>query len=118
MGLENPASNAVVVSGELRLAGDFVSEKGNVMAKVSAVIKITAVNPNAPPQYTGPTTIADAVVGQGLALQGFDPDNDQITWSVDPANAEQVSVSPAGVLTPLVPLNGEAITVWLDDGKA
>lgn len=87
------------------------------MANVSAVIKITAVNPNAPPQYTGPTTILNGVVGVGIALQGFDPDNDTITWSVDPANAEKVSVSAAGILTPLVPLNGEAITVWLDDGK-
>ena len=104
-------------SGALELEGSLVDNEGNVIMKVSAVIKLTAVRPNAPPQYTGPTTILDGVVGQGIALQGFDPDNDPITWSVDPANAEQVSVSPAGVLTPLVPLNGEAITVWLDDGK-
>lgn len=111
-------SGSRIEGGALELSGTLVNAEGQVMAKVAAVIKITAVNPNAPPQYTGPTTIADAVVGQGLALQGFDPDNDPITWSVDPTNKEQVSVSPAGVLTPLVPLNGEAITVWLDDGKA
>lgn len=104
--------------GQLDLTGVLTNSEGNIMAKVSAVIKITAVVPNAPPQYTGPTTILDGVVGKGVALQGFDPDNDPITWSVDPANAEQVSVNAAGVLTPLVPLDGVAITVWLDDGKA
>lgn len=87
------------------------------MAKVSAVITITAVVPNAPPQYTGPTELVDLVVGQARALEGFDPDGDQITWSVDPADAAKVSVTPSGALTPLVPLAGEAVTVWLDDGK-
>lgn len=87
------------------------------MAKISVALTLTAVQANAPPQYTGPLTINDLVVGQGRALQGFDPDGDVIIWSVDPAFASQVTVSPAGVLTALVPLTGVAVTVFLDDGK-
>lgn len=96
--------------------GNEISEA--ILAKVSAVITVRAVQPNSAPQYTGPTSMLDLVVGQARALEGFDPDGDQITWSVDPASASKVSVTPGGALTPLVPLNDEAVTVWLDDGKA
>lgn len=89
-----------------------------ILAKVSAVITVRAVQPNAAPQYTGPTAMLDLVVGQARALEGFDPDGDAITWSVDPASADKVAVTPGGALTPLVPLNDEAVTIWLDDGKA
>ena len=109
--------NNQFTDGELLLLGSLRNAKGEITMKVKAVITISAVNPNAPPQYTGPSKIVDLVVGTGRALQGFDPDNDVITWSVDPTNAEQVSVSPEGILTALVPLKGAAITVWLDDGR-
>jgi len=92
------------------------------VARVPVVLNVIAVNTNAPPQYTGPNEINDLVVGAGRQLQAFDPDGDLITWSVDPANDQQVSVSPAGVLTALMPLGAGgapiAITVWMDDGKA
>ncbi len=87
------------------------------MARVQAVITITAVAPNAPPQYDGPAVITDLVVGTGRQLVGFDPDNDPIIWSLNPDDANKVSVSPSGVLTALVPLQQSAITVFLDDGK-
>lgn len=102
------------ILGEVR-RGNEIAEA--ILAKVSAVITVRAVNANAPPQYTGPTTINDLVVGLGRALLGMDPDGDPIVWSIDPANSAQASVTPQGVLTPLVPLDGVAITVWLDDGK-
>lgn len=103
---------------EFIFTGEARSREGDIMAKVAAVIKIIAVPPNAPPQYTGPSEIKDAVVGKTIALEGFDPDGDQITWTVDPADVKKVSVTPGGVLTPLVVLDEEAVTVWLDDGKA
>lgn len=101
----------------LELSGNLRNEQGLITMKVQAVITLTAVQPNAPPQYTGPAEIVDLVVGQARALEGFDPDGDAITWSVDPADAAKVSVTPGGALTALVPLAGEAVTVWLDDGK-
>lgn len=94
---------------------------GEIMAKVQVVINLIAVKPNAPPQYTGPTTINDLVVGVGRQLIGMDADGDAITWSVDPKNAEAVSITPGGVLTALRDLgaNGvpEAITIYMDDGR-
>jgi hypothetical protein len=87
-----------------------------ILAKVSQILNIIAVDANAPPQYTGPTTINDLVVGQGRALQGFDPDGDTIIWSIDPADEAKATVTTGGILTAIVPLNGP-ITVWLDDGK-
>jgi len=87
------------------------------MPKVAVGITISAVAPNAPPQYTGPTTINDLVVGVGRQLEGFDPDGDLVTWSIDPADASVASVSPAGVLEALAATQDHAITVWLDDGK-
>jgi hypothetical protein len=87
-----------------------------ILAKVAAILNVIAVEPNAPPQYTGPTDINDLVVGVGRQLEGFDPDGDSLTWSIDPANAEQGTVSPEGVLVMTTPYDG-AITVWLDDGK-
>lgn len=85
--------------------------------KISVVLTLSAVLSNAPPQYQGPTTITDLVVGVGRQLQAFDPDGDRITWSVDPTDAAKVSLTAGGVLTALVPLVGEAITIFLDDGK-
>jgi hypothetical protein len=90
--------------------------------KLNTVIMVRAVNANSPPQYTGPSTINDLVVGQGRALQGFDPDGDVITWSLtDPVDGQKVSITPQGVLTALVPLGSSdslvPITVTLDDGK-
>lgn len=99
---------------EVRRGNDLAEA---ILAKVSAVITVRAVGANAPPQYTGPTSLLDLVVGQGRALQGFDPDGDAIAWSVDPADAAKVGVTAGGVLTPLVPLADVAVTVWLDDGK-
>jgi len=87
------------------------------MSKVAVGITITAVNPNAPPQYTGPDVINDLVVNVGRQLEGFDPDGDIVTWSIDPADASVASVSPAGVLEALAPTADHAITVWMDDGK-
>jgi hypothetical protein len=96
-----------------------------ILAKLNAVIIVRAVAPNASPQYTGPAVIDDLVVGVGRALEGFDPDGDQITWSLTnpEADADQVSLTAQGVLTALVPLGGDAsspgvpIAVTLDDGK-
>lgn len=87
-----------------------------ILAKVAAILNVVAVEPNAPPQYTGPTDINDLVVGVGRQLEGFDPDGDSITWSLDAADAERATVSPEGVLVMTAPYDG-AITVWLDDGK-
>jgi len=88
------------------------------MSKVAVVITITAVQPNAPPQYTGPDIIDDLVVGVGRQLDGFDPDGDTVQWSIDPADEAFATVSASGVLTALAPSEARAITVWLDDGKA
>ena len=87
------------------------------MGRLAVVLTLTAVPANAPPQYTGPLTINDLVVGVGRQLQGFDPDGDTVMWSVDPVDVSKVSVSAQGVLTPLLALDGAAVTVWLDDGK-
>jgi len=110
------------ISAEVRRGN---SPTGELMAKVQAVINVVAVAPNANPQYTGPASINDLVVGQGRQLQGFDPDGDPITWSVAAADAGKVSISPVGIVTALVPLGDNAatppvlvpITVELDDGK-
>ena len=88
------------------------------MAKVAIVVTITAVNPNGPPQYTGPEVIDDLVVGVGRQLDGFDPDGDAIAWSIDPNDESFASVSSSGVLIAKAPTEGRAITVWLDDGKS
>lgn len=104
-------------SQELSFNGELRDKGGTIVAKVSVVLTLTAVASNAPPQYTGETVINDLVINVGRQLEGFDPDSDPITWSVDPANAAQVSVSPSGVLTPLVALDGAAVTVFMDDGK-
>ncbi len=85
-----------------------------ILAKVSAVIHVRVVNPNAPPQFTGPSEITDGVVGQTRALTGFDPDGDTIAWSMD-AHA-LATISPAGVLTLNQAGEGD-ITVYMDDGK-
>ena len=90
----------------------------DLVAKVAQIITIIAVPANAPPQYTGPTLLNDLVVGSGYALEGFDPDGDPITWSIDEQDAAKASVTPAGVLTPLIPLDEVAVTIYLDDGKA
>lgn len=93
-----------------------------IVAKIQVVINLVAVKPNAPPQYTGPTTINDLIVGVGRQLVGFDADGDAITWSVDPEFEALVEVTPGGVLTAKVPLGTDgkpqAVTIWLDDGKA
>jgi hypothetical protein len=86
------------------------------VAKVAFVLTLTAVDANDDPQYTGPEVINDLVIGVGEQLQGFDPDGDTITWSVDPAHADKVTISPSGVLTALVPLDAAAITGYMDDG--
>lgn len=103
----------------LHISGDVRrnSTEGEIVAKVSAVITLTAVPANAPPQYTGPASINDLVVGVGRQLQGFDPDGDTITWSVAAADATKISVSAGGVLTALQPLSNAAVTIELDDGK-
>jgi len=102
--------------------GDVVAEQqrsnellGAILAKVSAVINVTVVAGNAPPQFIGPLEIKDGVVGKTRALQGFDPDGDPIVWSMDQSNL--ATISPSGVLTFVAPGTG-AITVHLDDGKA
>lgn len=91
------------------------------MAKVAVILNLVASKPNAPPQYTGPTTINDLVIGVGRQLQGFDPDGDQITWSVDPEFEGLVEVTPGGVLTAKSSLGvggtPQAVTIYLDDGK-
>ena len=104
------ASQALTLNAHTPLLEDIL--------KTLKVIAIGAVLPNAPPQYTGPDTINDLVVGTGRPLQGMDPDGDNLTWSIDPANAAQASVSAGGVLTAKIPLPANtAITVILDDGK-
>lgn len=103
---------------EYRVDANITNERGEVVGRVATVITLTAVPANAPPQYTGPSVINDLVVGQGRALQGFDPDGDVIRWSIDPADAARASVSADGVLVALEPLANVAVTVWLDDGKA
>lgn len=88
--------------------------EGTEMAIKTQVINVVIVRPNDPPQYTGPTTINDLVVGVTRQLQGMDPDGDQITWTMDPSPLATISTS--GVLTPTQAGTG-AITVHLDDGK-
>lgn len=94
---------------------------GEIMAKVAVILNLVASKPNAPPQYTGPTTINDLVIGVGRQLQGFDPDGDTIAWSVDPEFKELVDITPGGVLTAKTALGTagtpQAVTIWLDDGK-
>lgn len=102
---------------EYRINADVLNELGATVAKVSVVLTLTAVPANAPPQYTGPTIINDLVVGQGRALQGFDPDGDVVIWGMEPDSAGLISVSAGGVITALAPLNGQAVTITLDDGK-
>lgn len=108
----------VLAIAEARRTNQLLEE---IMAKVQVVINLIAFKPNSPPQYTGPTTINDLVIGVGRQLQGFDPDGDTITWSVDPAFKDLVDVTPGGILTPKValgtPEQPQAITIWLDDGK-
>jgi hypothetical protein len=104
--------------------GNAITEE--ILMKLNTVIMVRAVNANAPPQYTGPSSIGDLVVGVGRALQGFDPDGDVIRWSLTnpETDGQKVSVTPEGVLTALVPLGSSAapstlvaISVTLDDGK-
>jgi len=101
--------------------GDVVAEQQRsnklleaILAKVSAVITVKIDGANAPPQFVGPTEVLDGVVGATIGLQGFDPDGDPITWSMDASPL--ATVSPAGVLKFIAPGTG-AITVHLDDGK-
>lgn len=109
---------SVLAIAEARRTNQLLEE---IMAKVQVVINLIAVKPNAPPQYTGPTTIKDLVIGVGRQLEGFDPDGDPVAWSVDPEFAALVDVTPAGVLTAKTALgaNGQpqAVTIYLDDGK-
>lgn len=94
---------------------------GAIVAKVTVVLSLLAVLPNAPPQYTGPTTITDLIVGVGRQLQFMDPDGDPVTVTVKAAFAQKCSVTPQGVLVALVPLGAggvpEAVEIELDDGK-
>lgn len=110
---------SVLAIAEARRTNQLLEE---IMAKVQVVINLIAVKPNSPPQYTGPTTINDLVIGVGRQLVGFDADGDAITWSVDPEFEALVEVTPGGVLTAKVPLGTDgkpqAVTIWLDDGKA
>lgn len=109
---------SVLAIAEARRTNQLLEE---IMAKVQVVINLIAVKPNSPPQYTGPTTINDLVIGVGRQLQGFDPDGDTITWSVDPEFEALVEVTPGGVLTAKSALGAsgapQAVTIWLDDGK-
>lgn len=108
----------VLAIAEARRTNQLLEE---IMAKVQVVINLIAFKPNSPPQYTGPTTINDLVIGVGRQLQGFDPDGDTITWSVDPEFEALVEVTPGGVLTAKSALGAsgvpQAVTIWLDDGK-
>lgn len=95
---------------------------GDVVAKVSVVLNLIAVKPNAPPQMTGPTTITDLVIGVPRALEGImDPDGDIVTVRVKPGFESKISVTPQGVLMALVALGSagqpEAVEIELDDGK-
>src|SRR5262245_48696878 len=56
-----------VLSGEVKNA-----TTGEVM-KITVQLQLAAVKSNAPPQYTGPTTILDLVVGVARPLQFMDP---------------------------------------------
>lgn len=90
---------------------------GAIVAKIAIVLTLAAVQSNAPPQYTGPSSILDLVVGVGRQLQGFDPDGDTIVWSIGPDDAAKVSVTSGGILTAITPMSGAPVTVFLDDGK-
>jgi hypothetical protein len=110
----------------IRLAGDISNPQGEVMAKVTVVLSIIAVAPNAPPQMDpAARTITNLTVGVPRALGGIsDPDGDQVTVTVKAGFENKISVTPAGVLTALVPLGNaedgisEAVEIELDDGKS
>jgi hypothetical protein len=91
------------------------------LAKVTQILNVIAVDANDPPQYTGPTTINDLVVGVGRQLVGMDPDGDTIAWTIDPADKDKAELTTAGILTMKVPYGSTGtpapITVYLDDGK-
>lgn len=111
-------AQGVLLIAETKRTNQLLEE---IMAKVQVVINLIAVKPNSPPQYTGPTTINDLVIGVGRQLQGFDPDGDAIAWSVDPEFKELVDITPGGVLTAKTALGvagaPQAVTIWLDDGR-